>query len=214
MGRGEDDRREEEPRDEDARWAEERARTLSAERREPVRLIWQAWDHDLTDREKQTVREYVARRGFDPSLEIPVPQNVWGIEYEGRTYGPGDRELTGTVHFLDHAFERGEWPDDTPEYMYYRDAEEIVLDPDSRMFVNRFRDERTGELRPQLGFIGKSEDPRKGRYMRGPEGREDVLVEFRLDRAHIATALQRSDAAAHVERQAEEDKRRDLRWLT
>lgn len=208
MGRREGDRRDEEPRDDDARWAEERARALSAERREPARLIWRAWERDLTEEEKERARQFVATRGFDPLLEVPVPRRLWGLEYEGRVYGPGDRELTGTVHYLNHAVDREEWPEDTTEERYYLDVEAVVLDPGSRMFVNRFRDEETGELRPQLGFVGRTDET-----MRGPNGRRDMLVEFRLDRGHITTGLQRPDGVAHIDRQAAEGKRRDLRWL-
>lgn len=195
-------------RDDERGWCLERAEALRTERREPARLIWQAWERDLDEREQERVRELVAARGFDPLLEVPVPPSLWGNRYEGRAYGAGDRELTGTVHYLDHAVEREEWPDGTTEERYYLDVQAIVLDPDSRMFVSRFRDELTGELRPQLGFVGGTD-----RGMRGPGGQRSVLVEFRLDRGHITTGFQLPNGEARVERQAAEGKRRDLRWL-
>lgn len=209
-----DDRDAEQGRSRDPEWEAQRAEALRTERREPAKLIWQAWERGLDEREAERVRAFVATRGFDPFLEVPLPRNLWGSEYEGRIYGPRERELTGIVHYLNHAADRQEWPDGTTEEEYYLDINDIVLDPRSNMFVSRFRDEETGEWRAQLGFIGRSEDAHTGDSMRGPGGQRDVLVEFRLDRGHITTAFQLPDGRAHVERQAKEGKRRDLVWLS
>jgi hypothetical protein len=203
-GRGDDDRE---------AWDAERAQLLRTETREPVRLMLEAWDRDLDEMEVTLARGYVAGRGFNPDYEVPVDPRVWGIEYEGRVYGPGDTELSGTAHYLAHAVALEQWPEDTPEHQYYDDLAEIVLDRDSAVFASRFRDESTGAYRPQIGFIGRSEDRARARYMRGEGGARDVLVEFRLDEAHVATGFQLADARAHVERQAEEGRRRDLEWL-
>ncbi len=192
----------------DARWDAERVRALATERREPARLIWQAWTRELGEHEKERMRELVATRGFDPHHEIRVPPTIWGVEYEGRVYRPGDRELTGTIHYLSHAVCEGQWPEGTTEERYYLDVEAIVLDPDSRMFVSRFLDGQTGELRPQLGIIGETDAD-----MRGPEEQRQMLVEYRLDTNHIATGFQLRDRASRVLRQEREGRRRDVRWI-
>ncbi len=192
----------------DAQWDSERARAIRDERHEPVRLIWRAWERGLTGDEKERVRHLVATRGFDPHHEIRVPPTLWGMEYESRVYRPGDRELTGTIHYLNHAVAEGQWPEDVTEERYYLDVEAIVLDPDSRMFVSRFLDGQTGELRAQLGIIGET-DPQ----MRGPEGQRQMLVEYRLDTNHIATGFQLRDGVSRVLRQEREGRRRDLRWI-
>ncbi len=133
MSRGSDDDRggivQEQGRD--PRWDAERVRALATERREPARLIWQAWTRDLGEHEKERVRELVATRGFDPHYEIRVPPTIWGMEYEGRVYRPGDRELTGTIHYLSHAVAEGQWPEGTTEEHYYLHVEAIVLDPEA-----------------------------------------------------------------------------------
>ena len=193
---------------EDREWEIERSRAIRSERHEPARLIWLAWERELRDPEKERVRQLVATRGFDPHHEMRVPPLLWGMEYEGRVYGPGDRELTGTIHYLSHAVAEGQWPDGTTEERYYLDVEAIVLDEGSRLFVSRFLDGLTGELRPQLGIIGETDAD-----MRGPEGQRQLLVEYRLDTGHIATAFQLRDGVVRVLRQEREGRRRDVRWV-
>ncbi len=173
-----------------------------------MRLIWRAWGRDLTEDEKERVRHPVATRGFDPHHEPRVPIRLWGMEYEGRVYRPGEHELTATTDYLSHAVAEGQWPEGTTEERYYPDVEAVVLDPDSRMFVSRFLDGQTGQLRAQLGIIGKT-DPQ----MRGSEGQRQMLVEYRLDTNHIATGFQLRDRVSRVLRQEHEGRRRDVRWL-
>ncbi len=210
MSRGEDDARTTSriPTREERGWEAERERAIASERHEPVRLIWRAWERDLSEDEKEKVRHLVATRGFDPHHETRVPTTLWGMEYEGRVYRPGEHELTGTLHYLSHAVTEGQWPEETTEERYYLDVEAIVLDPYSRMFVSRFLDGQTGQLRPQLGIIGET-DPQ----MRGPEGQRQMLVEYRLDTNHIATGFQLRDGVSRVLRQEHEGRRRDVRWI-
>ncbi len=210
MSRGTDDERVAPSREQgyDPRWEAGRERAIASERHEPVRLIWRAYERDLSEDEKERVRHLVATRGFDPHHETRVPTTLWGMEYEGRVYRPGEHELIGTIHYLNHAVAEGQWPEGTTEERYYLDVEAVVLDPDSRMFVSRFLDGQTGQLRAQLGIIGET-DPE----MRGSEGQRQMLVEYRLDTNHITTGFQLRDGISRVLRQEREGRRRDVRWI-
>ncbi len=210
-GGGQDERAQERvrlPAGWDLRLEEERLRALTNERIGAVRLMWSAWERDLDEREREIVRDRVVGSGFPPREEA-APGRLWGLTYQGHTYGPGDRELTGTLHYLDHAVRERQWPDGTSEIQYYRDIEAVVFDESSRMFVSWFRDEATGLYRPQLGIIGQTDED-----MRGPGGASELIVEYRLDVRGWATAFQLEDAERRVRYQEAAGRRRNLRWQT
>lgn len=113
----------------------------------------------------------------------------------GALVQPGDMLTLAEEHYAKHVLKVPERPPDTSFADYLESIRQVVLDPASGVFISRY-----GESL-QAGFVRRS-----GRF-RGPEGKEWLLVEYRVTLEHWVTAFQLSLDTL------EGPLRSDLRWL-
>lgn len=169
----------------------------------PDDLIWDAYagGRRLTGDEFRRVVDHVANAGFDPGGMRRVRRRLEGIPWKGRVLktGQGQRLLTSEEHYLTHAYAFGEWPEGTSEQRYYGSIEEVIRDPRSRFFVGLYR----GELQ-LTNFVRRSGN------MKGPQGHEYVLVDYRVATGHWMTAMQPRGGIGALLRGPQ---RSNVRWL-
>ncbi len=100
-------------------------------------------------------------------------------------------------HYLRHVILQREWPEGSSLAAYQQSIREVILDPESAVYVSRF----AGAW--QLGVI------RRTRELRGPGGYDWVMVEYRLETGHWVTAYQPRDRLRFLGSR----ERTDVRWL-
>ncbi len=103
----------------------------------------------------------------------------------------------GEAHYLRHVVAKEEWPEGTTLSGYCQSLEDVIHDPNSGVFVNRF----SGAW--QIGFARKSGN------LRGPEGYEFVIIEYRVDIGHWITGFQPKT----LDEVLSNKRRSDFKWL-
>ena len=151
----------------------------------------------LTPAEFQQVLDHVAQAGFDPTVREKARGDLAGIEWRGRVLRGNDRLPPAERHYLKHAVKDREWPDGTTLDQYVESLRSVILDPGSGVFTSQYQ----GTW--QIGII------RDSRELRGLNGHEWVLVEYRLATGHWVTAYQPEQGLQDLEG----PRRSDLRWL-
>jgi hypothetical protein len=151
---------------------------------------------DATHDEIQLIRHHVARAGFDPDALERVRGRGAGIRWRGRTLRGRDMLPPAEVHYIRHVLSRPEWPRGTTYEQFLASVRKTVLDDDSGVFLSQYQE------RWQVGFLGES------RELRGPLGKEQILIDFRLQLDHILTAHQIS-----LEDLLAQQHRTGFRWL-
>jgi hypothetical protein len=91
-------------------------------------------------------------------------------------------------HWLLHVRVNREWPDGTTLLDYIDSIREVILGPDSGVFINEYQRELS------VGFISES------RHLRGPGGYDWILVQYRVSTGHWTTAYQPEDGLGHIAR--------------
>lgn len=166
---------------------------------DPDALILEAAEgrRPLTDAELRRILEHVAGAGFDPHARERVRGRLAGMTWRGAVLRGRDCLPPAEVKFLSHVVVDREWPDGTDLNVYVRSIRQIILDPSSGVFTSQY----SGVW--QLGVIRRSGE------LRGLNGRQWALIEYRLDRSHWVTAFQPRTGLAYLY----EPVRSDLRWL-
>lgn len=148
----------------------------------------------------ERIAERASRRGFDTAARIKAGKVIADkkLEWEGRVVGRDDRLPTDVQHFLKHVLARKEWPAGTDLEAYLASVREVIEDPETGVFVNRFG----GRGREQIGFVRRAKD------LAGPNSKGWVLVEYVLETGFVHTAFQPEDGYAGIFAN-----RRIVRWL-
>lgn len=141
------------------------------------------------------VRAQVARAGFAPGAQARAGGALAGILWQGRPLTGSDRLTPAEVHYLRHVVLKREWPNGTTLQDYLHGIAEVVLDPTSGVLTSRYY----GAW--QLTFDS-------GR-LRGPEGYEWVLVDYRVELGHWVTPFQPGQGLLELR----SPQREEVRWL-
>ncbi|MGE5591417.1 MAG: hypothetical protein ACM3ZA_12500 [Bacillota bacterium] len=150
---------------------------------------------EVAPAELRQIREHAAAAGFPPTLSA-AGGRVAGLQWQGRALSGSDRLSAAEKHYLEHAVHRREWPEGTTLEDYLRSIRQVVLDESTWVALTRYK----GTL--QASFLRHSDD------LRGPDGEEWVLVEYRTGLGHIVTAYQpRPSTMREIEG-------RVIRWLS
>jgi hypothetical protein len=152
---------------------------------------------DLSTTELRLILEHVAQAGFDPHALEQVRGRLAGIVWRGRVLGGKDRLPPSEVKYLWHVLTRREWPPGTSLRDYTEGLRQLVLDASSGVFTNRYQ-----------GALGLA-IMRESRDLRGPEGFDWVLVQYRVDRGHWTTAFQPEDGLDELHK----PNWSEVRWL-
>ena len=153
---------------------------------------------DLAPEELAGVLRHVARAGFDPhALERARGNLVGAPRPDGGRVRTGDRLPPAEIHYLRHVVIQDEWPAGATLAGYVASIRAVIADPASGVLVSRFQ----GVW--QLTVV------RESRELRGPRGRDWVMVDYRLRTGHWTTAYQLRGGLP----QLEQSEREDRRWL-
>ena len=150
-----------------------------------------------TDAELQQIREHVTQAAFDPNARERVRGQLAGLVWQGKTLRGSDLLPPSDVHYLRHVIHREEWPAGTSMDNYLESIVRAVLSSEGGVLLGRFQ----GVL--QVGFFGPAG------LLRGPDGAEWILVEYRVDTGHCVTAYQ-----VDLDTALRNSARSDLRWMT
>lgn len=163
------------------------------------RLILEAaaGERKLTRAELRRVLEHVAQAGFDPNARERVRGRLAEREWQGTVLRGGDRLPPADVHYLRHVVAGREWPAGTTLVAYLGSIGAVVLDPRSGVLVCRYQ----GAW--QLTIVRRSHE------LRGPQGSDWILVDYRLETGHWVTAFQPPNGLRVLRRPT----RGDIRWL-
>ena len=93
---------------------------------------------------------------------------------------------------------QAEWPVGTSYDAYLESIRNIIKDPRSGLLVSQFKDRGW-----QLTIVGPSAP------MRGPDGSDWIIVEYRLSTGHWVTVFQPDEGLAYLEL----PERRQRLWL-
>jgi len=151
----------------------------------------------LSSWELRRVLEHVAQVGYDPTAAEQVRGRLAGRSWRRRVLTGKDRLPPAEVKYLWHVVTRQEWPRRTTLQGYVDGIHQLILDPTSGMFTNRYQGVWG------LGII------RELRELRGLRGFEWVLVQYRLGWGHWTTAFQPELGL----RELDEPEWSDIRWL-
>ena len=169
---------------------------------EPDRLIVEAATgaRELSPDELRRVLEHVAGAGFHPAANAPAGGRLAGLVWQGRVLRGSDRLTAAEVHYLRHTVAQQEWPPGTTLDDYLTSVREVILDPTSGALTSRL----SGQFW-QLALV------RRSGALRGPEGYEWLMVEYRVELGHWTTAFQLRDGLPAVTANPERQRQRWLR---
>lgn len=153
--------------------------------------------HRLTPDELRHVLEHVAQAGFDPTPHARAGGRLTGLQWQGRILRGNDHLLSAEVHYLRHVIAQREWPVGTTLSQYIDSIQEVVCDARSGVVISEYE----GVLQLSVVCLSGS--------LRGPDGDEWILVDYRIALGYWTTAFQPSEKLEVL--QAPE--RRIIRWL-
>lgn len=151
----------------------------------------------LTQAELRRVLEQVAAAGFDPDARERVRGELAGLEWQGRVLQGSDRIPPVERHYLKHVVKELEWPRGTSLPGFLESLKLVVLDAGNGVFTSRYQETW------QLGVIRRSQD------LRGFNGQDWVLLEYRIATGHWVTAYQPEAGLLDLA----SPRRSNLRWL-
>ncbi|MBI4492882.1 MAG: hypothetical protein HY690_08835 [Chloroflexi bacterium] len=151
---------------------------------------------ELSPDELQQVLEHVAQAGFDPAPNVPAV-GLAGVVWEGRALKGRDRITNAERHYLRHVNLGHEWPAGTSLKAYLASIQAVITDGRSGVATSRYQ----GQW--QLTVVRRSQD------LRGPDGFEWILVDYRVVIGYWVTAYQPRDGL----RVLHSPGRGDVRWL-
>ncbi len=140
----------------------------------------------LTPDELRRVLEHVAHAGFDPTPNARAGGRLAGMAWQGRVLKGSDRLPPAEVHYLRHVVARPEWPPGTTLGEYLDSIRAVILDAESGVLLSSWH-----------GLLHLTVVRRSG-SLRGPEGEEYVMVEYRVDHGYWTTAFQPAAGIAYI----------------
>lgn len=173
--------------------------TIEGDVPDPNRLITGAATGSLTlsSDHLESVLQWVAQVGFDPDAQEHAGGRLAGIEWRSQILRSSDRLPPAVAHYLRHVVAVSEWPVGTTLDGYLASIARVVTDPAASVFTSRYQG------RWQLGIVAPSGN------LRGPQGGEMVLIEYRVATGHWMTAFQPQTGLLVLD----DPRREDLRWL-
>ncbi|HEX5503766.1 MAG TPA: hypothetical protein VFW96_14175 [Thermomicrobiales bacterium] len=148
--------------------------------------------------ELRSVLEQVAPAGFHPTSLEQARGRLRGIAWRGRVLAGRDRLPAAEAHYLRHVVVGQEWPAGTTLTQYLASIRDVILDPASGVLIGRY----SGEW--QLTVV------RRSGALRGSQGFEWVMVDYRVSIGHWVTAHQ---LAAGLSAVTASPLRERLQWL-
>src|SRR4051794_13164291 len=114
--------------------------TDDADRFEVGRLLRDVSDshRQLTEIELHIILNYVSAAGFDSTAGETARRPLEGEIWRGQRLTAKSRLPPEVRHWLLHARIRQEWPDGTMQQHYVESLRQVILDPDSGIFVNHY----------------------------------------------------------------------------
>lgn len=120
------------------------------------------------------------------------------MTWQGRVLKGRDRLPPAELHYLRHVVARPEWPPGTDLSDDLDSIRAVILDMESGILLSWWH-----------GFLHLTVVPRSG-SLRGSEGEEYVMVEYRVDHGHWTTAFQPAAGIAYI---TDDPERMRQRWL-
>ena len=156
----------------------------------------------LRPEELARVVRHIGGAGFDPHARERVRGTLVGlVRPGGGQVGVRDRLPPAEVHYLRHVVAREEWPPGTDLPRYLASLQEVIDDSASRLFTSLCQGIwQCGVIRP----VGS---------LKGPQGGDWVVVDYRLMTGHWVTAFQPAYGPAGLADPLLDSRRRQLRWL-
>lgn len=152
----------------------------------------------LDEAELGRVLRHIAQAGFDPLALERVRGNLVGaIRPDGTRVERGLRLPPAEAHYLRHVVVQPQWPQVTTLTGYQSSIGQVVADPISGVLVCQYQ----GAW--QLAVV------RESRGLRGPDGYDWLLVDYRLETGHWTTAHQLEHGLSGLA----SPRRERLRWL-
>ena len=133
---------------------------------------------ELTPADLRRVLAHVAAAGFDPEAWERAGGRLAGLGWQGRVPRGGDQLSPAEAHYLRHVVARREWPCNTALEAYLTSLSDLVLDPASGVLVCRYE-----------GIVHLTVVRESG-SLRGPEGEDWVLLDYRVASGRWVTAFQ------------------------
>jgi hypothetical protein len=135
---------------------------------------------DPTGRDLEAIRRHVGAAGFDPLATFPADRRVVGLRRaNGQIIQRGDAIPTAELHYLRHVVEQQEWPTGTTQAQYEASLRDLAVTLRVGILLSE---------RPPFGWhvaiVGRTGS------MRGPGGRDRVVVEYRVATGSWATGYQ------------------------
>lgn len=152
--------------------------------------------HELTSGEMERVVQHVANAGFSSTEKMQVRTPIRGQYWNGKRLEIGDMIPTEVGHYLKHVIVSQEWPEGTTLEDYKQSLQEVILDPDSDIFVSKYNDAW------QIGFVHENQ------RWRGVRGKDFILVEYKVKYGYWTTGFQ----PQNLKRQVFEG-RENIVWL-
>jgi hypothetical protein len=151
----------------------------------------------VSDTELQQVLAHVAQAGFDPTPLARAGGRLAGVNWHGHMLRGSDRLPPAEVHYLRHVVVRAEWPQGVSLDSYLESIRAVILDPLSGVLTSRY------EGSWQLTAVRHSGE------LRGPDGFEWILVDYRVGLGYWVTAYQPASGLQELQ----SPRRSDVRWL-
>jgi len=133
-----------------------------------------------TGQDLEIIRRHVSAAGFNPLATFPADRRVAGLRRaNGQVIQRGDPIPTAELHYLRHVVDQQEWPMGTTLAQYEQSLSDLALGL------------RVGILLSEHSLFGWHVTiiGRSG-VMRGPGGRDRVVVEYRVRIGSWATGYQ------------------------
>lgn len=151
----------------------------------------------LTPDELRGVLTHVAQAGFSPTARERARGSLAGLVWRGHVVQGRDLLPPLDRHYLRHVILQQEWPPGTTIEGYEQSIRDVILDRRSAAYVSYF----AGAW--QLGVL------RQAWELRGPQGFDWLMVEYRLATGHWVTAYQPRDRPRFLGSR----ERTGVRWL-
>lgn len=142
----------------------------------------------LSEKDLRLIARHVARKYFARSKFLFVRNYARNKRWGGRIVRRNDRIESAADHYLKHVETNQEWPVGTTPAEYVQSLRDVILDPDSGIYTSQFDNQGY-----HIAFIRRSRD------LKGPGGRDWVMIEYRLATERWTTGFQPRDG---------------LRWIT
>jgi hypothetical protein len=148
---------------------------------------------DSVEAEREEIRRLVRELGEARGSRLPTPEEVSRLRnFFGRRVLRSHVDDYIRRKYFQHVGDDAQWPEDTTEEEYLESLREIVLDPQSAIYMTDDDDE--GEW--TIYFVGRAR-----RSWLGPRGSGRIVVLFNGERHILVTGFQPEAGDAYVSAQ-------------